>query len=72
MIETHEYYESHKNEIPENSEIYHKYKMRDQILNVGRDNQIIYYKNIKFANKKFQEVLQDQFVKLRNHIARDS
>ena len=46
--------------------------MREQILHVGKDNQIKFYKNISLANKKIQEVLQDQFTKIRNYYTGDS
>jgi hypothetical protein len=60
---------SYEYKIGEDSQdmMHKKYKMQNLILNVGRDNQIIFYKNLNFAYKKMQEVIQHQFVGFRDN-----
>ena len=43
--------------------------IRSNIMNLGKEHNYIIYLNVDETQKKMRTVLNDQFVKLRNHFS---
>lgn len=67
LTETRHYYKSNKEEIDKKPMMRFKYRLRRRIMEVLRENRNTHYKNLNFAHDKIEEVLADQFVKMKQY-----
>lgn len=67
LVRTRNYFKENRSTIVNNPFMRFKYRLRRRILVVAKQNRNILFLNANFAMNNMEEVLKDQFIKLRNH-----